>query len=186
MIEPSLTGLGYELVRVQLNGQTRKTLQIMAERLDNRGMTLNDCEKISETLSAVLDVHDPIKEKYALEISSAGIDRPLSKAKDFPKYIGHEIKAELKEAVNGRRHFKGFIHSSDETSVTVTGDKDELFKLDLDNLQKAKLLLTDELIDAHLAAQAEFEKIDQTPVEIETDDADEAEQQIDNDLKQEN
>jgi ribosome maturation factor RimP len=186
MIEPSLTGLGYELVRVQLNGQTRKTLQIMAERLDNRGMTLNDCEKISETLSAVLDVHDPIKEKYALEISSAGIDRPLAKAKDFAKYIGHEVKAELKEAVDGRRHFKGLIQASDDTSVTVTGDKDELFKLDLDNLHKAKLTLTDELIDHHLAEQAKYEEIDQTPVEIETDDADETEKTIANDLKQEN
>jgi ribosome maturation factor RimP len=184
MIEPSLTGMGYELVRVQLNGQTRKTLQIMAERLDNRGMTLNDCEQISETLSAVLDVHDPIKEKYALEISSGGIDRPLAKAKDFAKYIGHEVKAELKEAVDGRRHFKGLIHASDDKTVTVTGDKDELFTLDLDNLHKAKLLLTDELIDAHLAEQAKYEEIDQTPVEIETDDADETEKTIATELTQ--
>lgn len=183
MIEPSLNGLGYELVRVQMNGQTRKTLQIMAERFDERGMTLDDCEKISETLSAVLDVHDPIKDRYALEVSSAGIDRPLSKAKDFAKFIGHEVKVELKEAENGRRHFKGLIHASDETSVTVTGDKDELFKLDIDAINKAKLLLTDELIDAHLALMEKFAKIDQNPVSVETDDAGEAEEQIDNELK---
>jgi len=183
MIEPSLVGLGYELVRVQMNGQTRKTLQIMAERLDNRGMTLADCEKISETLSAVLDVNDPIKDRYALEISSGGIDRPLSKAKDFAKYIGHECKIELKEADNGRRHFKGLLHASDETTVTITGDKDELFQLPIDNINKAKLILTDELIDAHLAEQAKYEVIDQTPVEVETDDADETEAQIDNELK---
>jgi ribosome maturation factor RimP len=183
MIEPSLTGLGYELVRVQMNGQTRKTLQIMAERLDNRGMTLNDCETISETLSAILDVHDPIKDKYALEISSGGIDRPLSKAKDFARYIGFESKIETKEAIEGRRHYKGFLHASDEKTVTITGDKDELFVLPIDAINKAKLLLTDELIAAHLAEQAKYEEIDQTPVEIETDDAEETEQQIADELK---
>lgn len=185
MIEPSLTDMGYELVRVQMNGQTRKTLQIMAERLDNRGMTLDDCEKISETLSAILDVHDPIKERYALEISSAGIDRPLKKAKDFAKYIGHEAKIELKDAIDGRRHFKGILKASDDATVSVTGDKDELFTLSIDDINKAKLILTDELIDAHLAAQAEFETIDQNPVQIETDDAQDVENTLANDLKEE-
>ena len=185
MIEPSLNGLGYELVRVQMNGQTRKTLQIMAERLDNRGMTLEDCEKISETLSAILDVHDPIKERYALEISSAGIDRPLKKAKDFAKYIGHECKIETKEAIDGRRHYKGFLKASDDTTVSITGDKDDVFVLPIDEINKAKLILTDELIDAHLAEQAKYETIDQNPVEIETDDAQEVEETIANDLKEE-
>lgn len=174
LIEPSLTAMGYELVRVQMNGQVRKTLQIMAERLDMKGMTLNDCEAISETLSAIMDVHDPIKERYALEVSSGGIDRPLSKAKDFARFIGFDAKIDLKEPLNTRKHFTGILHASDATSVTISMEKGALAVLPLDMIHRAKLLLTDKLIDAHLKLQeAEGNVIDQNPISIDTEEPEE-------------
>jgi len=172
LMEPSLAGLGYELVRVQLNGQTRKTLQIMVERLDQRGMTLDDCEKVSETLSAILDVHDPIKERYALEVSSAGIDRPLMKAKDYKRFVGHEAAITLKEAIDGRRHFKGTLDRASDEVITVTDDG-KTFDLPFAAIQRGKLTLTDELIDAHLKMQQQFETINQDPVSVEADTSEE-------------
>lgn len=179
LIEPSLSGLGYELVRVQLNGQVRKTLQIMAERVDNRTMTLDDCTLISETLSAVLDVHDPIKERYALEVSSPGIDRPLTKPAHFERFKGFETKIDLMDMYNGRRHFTGILQGMDNDMVRMLEGK-ETVEFPYALVQKAKLLLTDELIDAHLAEQDAHndntppkkaaKKTAKTPAEIEEND----------------
>ncbi len=162
LIEPSLQGLGYELVRVQMNGTQRKTLQIMAERLDHRAMTLDDCETISETLSALLDVHDPIKERYALEVSSPGIDRPLMKPADFARFIGFEAKIDLKELTEGRRHLKGTLQQADAETVTILleGDKDRVaVTTPFAAILRAKLVLTDALIAAHLKAQQQAEPL---------------------------
>lgn len=168
LLEPSLNGMGYELVRVQMRGDQRKTLQIMAERQDRRGMTLDDCTSISETISAILDVHDPIKERYALEVSSPGIDRPLIKAQDYARYLGFEAKIDFKDIYEGRRQIKGFLKSSDDAFVEVALEKEETFRAPFDMIAKAKLILTDELIDAHLKEQQEFASIDQEPKIIET------------------
>lgn len=170
MLEPSLEGLGYELVRVMMRGDVRKTLQIMAERKDSRGMTLSDCEIINETISAILDVHDPIKERYALEVSSPGIDRPLTKLRDFDRYQGFEVKADLKELYEGRRNLKGILRGTDGDNIAIELEGFGVFKAPFSLLNRAKLLLTDELIDAHLKAQQEFGEIDQTPQLIETED----------------
>lgn len=169
LIEPSLTAMGYELVRVQMNGQVRKTLQIMAERLDLKGMTLNDCEAISETLSAIMDVHDPIKERYALEISSAGIDRPLMKPKDFARFVGFEAKVDMKETIDGRRHYVGFLRAATDDTFTIELEKGQMATLPFDLVQRAKLLLTDALIDAHLKQQEEIGAINQDPVTLDTE-----------------
>lgn len=168
LIQPSLEGLGYDLVRVQLNGQLRKTLQIMAERKDDRMMTLDDCETISETLSAVLDVHDPIKERYALEISSPGIDRPLVRPRDYQRNIGFEANITLGEAMDNRRHFKGILTHADDNAVTVQ-DQGQSFILPYDAILRGKLLLTDELIDAHLKLQQEAGNINTDPVDLDAD-----------------
>jgi ribosome maturation factor RimP len=169
MIEPSLTSMGYDLVRVQLRGDQRRTLQIMAERQDQRGMTLNDCTVISETVSAILDVHDPIKERYGLEISSPGIDRPLTKPRDYDRYKGFEAKIDLKEIYEGRRNLKGYLQGIDGENFVISNEVGDTFSAPLALVNRAKLILTDELIDAHLKAQQEFETIDQTPQTIETD-----------------
>ncbi len=169
LIEPSLTGLGYALVRVQMRGTERKTLQIMAERHDRRGMTLDDCETISKTLSAVLDVADPIKDRYALEVSSPGIDRPLIKAADFDRFAGFDAKIDLREALDGRRNFTGVLRGMDGDSIVVELEKGARAQLPLAAVQRAKLLLTDALIDAHLKEQEKIEPINKNPVSIETD-----------------
>lgn len=169
IIEPSLTGLGYELVRVQMRGTERKTLQVMAERVDRRGMTLDDCETISKTLSAVLDVADPIKERYALEVSSPGIDRPLMKAADYVRYAGFDAKIDLRDPVDGRRSFSGTVRGMDGDMIVLDMDKGARALLPLNGVQRAKLILTDALIDAHLKEQEQIEPINQTPVSVETD-----------------
>lgn len=169
LIEPSVEGLGYDLVRVMMRGDTRKTLQIMAERKDRRGMTTDDCETISETISAVLDVHDPIKERYALEVSSPGIDRPLMKFKDYERYVGFEAKLDLKEMVNNRRNFQGIIAKAENDNVTIALEKGETFTTPFAAINRAKLILTDALIDAHFKEQAQYETINQEPVSIEAD-----------------
>lgn len=169
LIEPPLEGLGYELVRVQLRGDTRKTLQIMAERKDLISMTLDDCETISETLSAILDVHDPIKERYALEVSSPGIDRPLTRIGDYERYAGFEAKIDLKDLYENRRHLKGVLVGATDKDVTITLDEGGAFTVPFMMIQRAKLLLTDALIEAHLKAQQQIHPINQEPVSIETE-----------------
>lgn len=168
LMEPSLEGLGYDLVRVQLRGDMRKTLQIMAERKDLRGMTLDDCEIISNTLSALLDVHDPIKERYALEVSSPGIDRPLIKLNDFSRFVGFEAKIDLKELYENRRHLKGVLHNVANDKVAVKLEEGGVFEVPFAEIQRAKLVLTDALIEAHLKAQQQIEPINQEPISVDT------------------
>ena len=108
IVEPIANDLGYDLVRVKVSSLNGMTVQIMAERPDGT-MTVEDCENLSRNVSPVLDVADPINREYHLEISSPGIDRPLTRAKDFETWAGHEAKIEMDEAVNGRRRFRGAL-----------------------------------------------------------------------------
>ena len=96
LVEPSLDSMGYDLVRVRVTGSGQPTLQIMAERKDRQDMTVEDCANISRNLSAVLDVEDPISESYALEVSSPGMDRPLTRLEDYERFAGFEAKIETK------------------------------------------------------------------------------------------
>jgi len=150
MIEPSLTHLGYEIVRVLLQGGDVKTVQIMVERLDRKDMTLDDCEKVSRTVSALLDVDDPFSGRYMLEISSPGIDRPLIKAMDYVRFAGFDAKVETLVPLNGRRRFKGKILglTDDEKSVRLDAEEGIVF-IELENISKAKLILTDDLLKHH-------------------------------------
>ena len=150
MIEPSLTHLGYEIVRVLLQGGDVKTVQIMVERADRKDMTLDDCEKVSRTVSALLDVDDPFSGRYMLEISSPGIDRPLIKAMDYVRFAGFDAKVETLVPLNGRRRFKGKILglTDDEKSVRLDAEEGQV-SIELENISKAKLILTDELLKHH-------------------------------------
>lgn len=149
LVEPVLQGLGYRLVRVRVIGGDTSTLQIMAERPDGT-MTIEDCEQISRNLSPVLDAHDPVSEAYRLEISSPGIDRPLVRPSDFGNWAGSEAKIELKEAVNGRKRFKGIIEGFEDGEVRLECELDQLgrqvlgFPITL--IAEARLVLTDELV----------------------------------------
>jgi ribosome maturation factor RimP len=153
MIEPSLDGMGYELVRVLMQGRERPVLQIMAERKDGAGMTVEDCADISRQISALLDVDDPIEGHYSLEVSSPGIDRPLTRPKDFAAYAGFEAKLETSEPLDGRKRFRGkLLGLDDHGCVKLTADGVE-WAVPLTLVKGAKLVLTDELIAAAMQQQ---------------------------------
>ncbi|HRD77760.1 MAG TPA: ribosome maturation factor RimP [Hyphomicrobiaceae bacterium] len=149
LIEPSLEGLGFRLVRVQTSGRDGLTLQIMAERHDGT-MTVKDCETVSRNLSPVLDAADVIEGSYHLEISSPGIDRPLVRASDFDDWAGYEAKIELKEPVSGRKRFRGTIEGLAEEEARIAceieGEGLVVLGLPLALVDEAKLVLTDDLV----------------------------------------
>ncbi|MEW5729579.1 MAG: ribosome maturation factor RimP [Pseudomonadota bacterium] len=147
LIAPSLESMGYELVRVQFQGRQRPTLQVMADRKDGRPMTVDDCADISRSLSALLDVEDPIAGAYVLEVSSPGIDRPLTRAKDFDAWAGFEAKVEALLGVDGRKRFRGHLLGLDGETVRLRIETGEV-AIPLDDIKSAKLVLTDELIAA--------------------------------------
>ncbi len=139
-IEPALAAMGYEIVRVQLGGGRRSpTLQIMCDRLDGQGLTLDDCAEISRLASAVLDVEDPIAGEYTLEVSSPGLDRPLTRPKDFDRFAGCEARIELSLPVDGRKRFRGVLRGLEgETVLLETGDGP--CRLALPDIEKARLI----------------------------------------------
>tara|TARA_R110000787_G_scaffold16622_27_gene50939 strand:- start:10733 stop:11230 length:498 start_codon:yes stop_codon:yes gene_type:complete len=145
MIEPSMTDMGYDLVRVTINGKRQLTVQIMADPSDGRDMGIDDCAKVSRMVSALLDVEDPIKEAYCLEVSSPGVDRPLTRIKDFDQWAGFEARVEMAEPIAGRRRFSGRLRGTDGDVVKIDVE-DEQVALPFAGIAKAKLLLTDELI----------------------------------------
>jgi ribosome maturation factor RimP len=147
MIAPALTEMGFALVRIHLSGGARPTLQIMAERSDESGMTVDDCAAISHAVSAILDVEDPISGTYTLEVSSPGIDRPLARRRDFERFAGFEAKIEMHSAIDGRRRFRGRLTGMDGDAVRLT-TKDGDVVLPLDDIHQAKLVLTDDLLAA--------------------------------------
>ena len=146
IVEP-LEAQGYELVRVQVMGTETPTVQIMADRADGTAFTLEDCETISRLLSAVLDVEDPIETAWTLEVSSAGIDRPLTRTKDFIRYAGFDAKIELNfPGPGGRKRFTGKLAETDAETVRLRLENDEIIELKRADIRKAKLVLTDALI----------------------------------------
>jgi ribosome maturation factor RimP len=148
-IEPSLMAMGYRLVRVVVTGGRRATLQVMAERTDDAPMTVDDCADISRSISALLDVADPIAGAYTLEISSPGIDRPLVRPEDYDRFRGFEAKIELCEPIGGRKRFRGRLLGRVDDSIRLTTETGEAL-LPLGTVTRAKLVLTDELIAAQL------------------------------------
>ncbi len=145
-IEPALTDMGYELVRVTVQGRELQTLQIMAERTDRKEMGLKDCEKISRTASALLDVADPFSGKWVLEVSSPGIDRPLVKLADYDRFVGQSAKIELANEIDGRRRFKGVLKGIKDQNVLLDFEGTEL-ELPFNQIQHAKLTLPEEIFN---------------------------------------
>ena len=145
LLTPTLEAMGYDLVRLRLFGSQTKTMQVMAERKDGVNMTLEDCAVISRELSSVLDVEDPLTEKYCLEISSPGIDRPLVHPSDYERYAGFEVKIEMGVAVGGRKRFRGQLLGIENDLVRIRLNE-RVFDLPVENILAAKLLLTEELL----------------------------------------
>ncbi|ANB36047.1 ribosome maturation factor RimP [Rhodovulum sulfidophilum] len=174
ILTPAIEGMGFELVRVRLMGGKTKTLQVMAERPDG-GIEVDDCAKISTAISALLDVEDPVEEAYTLEVSSPGIDRPLTRLKDFGTWEGYEAKLETVELIDGRRRFKGMLQGVEDEEVLIEIDGPEgdpvIIGLKYDWLSDAKLVLTEELIREMLKARKDAGLIDESDFdEIEADD----------------
>ena len=146
---PPIEAMGYELVRVLVTGGRRPTLQIMAEKADGSGMSVDDCARISRTISAVLDVEDPISGEYTLGVSSPGIDRPLTRLKDFRRYAGFEARVDLAAPVDGRKRFNGRLLGVDDAErVLVETEPGVREALPFEGIARAKLILTDELVAA--------------------------------------
>jgi ribosome maturation factor RimP len=122
-------------------------MQIMAERIDGVGMTVDDCADISREVSAILDVEDPLREAYDLEVSSPGIDRPLVRPLDFDRYAGFDAKIEMVAAIDGRKKFKGQLLGIEQDLVKIRLDE-ETHQLPVSDIRRAKLLLTEELLEA--------------------------------------
>ena len=147
-ITPALEGMGYELVRVAVLGRERPTVQVMADRADGSLITVEDCERITHAVSAVLDVEDPIASAWTLEVSSAGIDRPLARPKDWVRFAGHQARVEMLVPYDGRRRFTGVALGADDAHARLRLDDGTEVALALADIRRAKLVLTDALIDA--------------------------------------
>ncbi len=153
-IAPTIEHMGYELVRVQVSGKERPVVQIMADRADERPFRVEDCEAISHAAGAVLDVEDPIKGEWTLEVSSPGIDRPLTRTKDWNRFAGHVATLELMIPQDGRKRFRGIAIGADAETVRVKLDEGAEASFPRSNIRRAKLVLTDELIAATAAPAA--------------------------------
>ena len=147
LIAPSLEALGFELVRVRLGGSGRPTLQIMIERSDRAFLTVDECARASKTVSALLEVEDPIGGAYNLEVSSPGLDRPLTRIGDFERFAGFEAKIEVKAPIEGRKRFRGLVLGVENGNVRIAQDNG-CAVVPFETIIKAKLVLTDKLISA--------------------------------------
>lgn len=157
-IEPSLDALGYSIVLLKLaDGGRRKTLTVMAERKDEQVMSFDDCTEISRTISALLDVEDPINGAYHLEVCSPGIDRPLTKPADFKRFAGFEAKIETVLPIDGRKRFKGKLQGIEKDLVSVSMPEGDV-QIPFSHIRIAKLVMTDELIESHLKKQKKPKK----------------------------
>jgi ribosome maturation factor RimP len=163
IITPVVEGMGFELVRVRLMGGKTKTLQIMAER-PTGGIEVDDCARISTAVSATLDVEDPLEDAYTLEVSSPGIDRPLTRLKDFEVWEGYEARIETSEMIDGRRRFKGVLQGVEDGEILIEIEEHGeamTIGLQFDWLSDAKLVLTDDLIRDVLRARKDAGQVDE-------------------------
>ncbi|MDG2242598.1 MAG: ribosome maturation factor RimP [Rhodospirillaceae bacterium] len=146
-ISPTLEAMGFEVVRVAVTGEGGvRALQIMADRADGSLINIDDCTVISVTLNDIFEADDPLEGAYNLEVSSAGIDRPLTRPKDFDAYVGFEAKLQTRRPINGRKKYCGVLEgltADDAVNLVVDG---ESVSLPLSELDRAQLVLTDELI----------------------------------------
>lgn len=149
LIEPEAQALGFELVRVQfVSGADELTLQVMAERPETGQLNIDDCAALSRRISETFDEVDPIEEAYRLEVSSPGIDRPLTRAKDYANWAGHEARINLIDAVDGKKQLRGLLAGVEGEIIAIDDRKSGRQETALSNVHSAKLILTDALIAA--------------------------------------
>jgi len=150
LLEPVISELGYETVRIMTIGQANPTLQIMIDKLDGSDIVVEDCAKVSRRISEVLDETDPIKDKYNLEVSSPGLDRPLTKPEHFKRFAGYEAKVETDELIDNRKRFKGKIVAVDGESNIRMATDDKEYIIPFAAVSKAKIVITDELLQKYV------------------------------------
>ncbi|MBF9035965.1 ribosome maturation factor RimP [Rhodobacterales bacterium HKCCE2091] len=173
ILVPVIEGLGFEVVRIRVMGGQTKTLQIMAERPDG-SIDVDECAEISNAVSAILDVEDPLEDAYTLEVSSPGIDRPLTRLKDFDTWEGWEAKIETTELIDGRRRFRGILAGVEGDEVLINLDVGTV-GLNFDWLAEAKLVMTDDLVKemlkqrkaAGIIDESKYDDIEEQPEEAE-------------------
>ncbi len=172
IVTPTIEGMGFRLVRLRLMGGKRITLQIMAER-DDGTMEVENCAQLSRALSAALDVEDPIEREYRLEVSSPGIDRPLTRIEDFARWQGYQARLETADLIDGRKRFKGALAGVEGSQVLIEIDDvdiDGAIGLEFDWLADARLVLTDELVAESLRARKHaFDETEFDAIETEED-----------------
>jgi ribosome maturation factor RimP len=144
IVQESLKDLGFDLVKVTLKGSSHKVLEILIDRLDGENVNITDCRKVSRNISALLDVEDIISDKYFLEVSSAGVERPLVKIADYHRFIGREANIKLKESLNGCSRYQGQIVKAEDNKINLTSKGEEMV-IPFDLIKKASLVLTDEM-----------------------------------------
>ncbi|MFV0321651.1 MAG: ribosome maturation factor RimP [Alphaproteobacteria bacterium] len=147
LIEPALNESGIEVVRVMIMGDRNKVLQIMLDKADESPITIDECADASKVISALLDVEDPIDGHYTLEVSSPGIDRPLTRLKDFERFAGNKIKIELKTKIDDRRRFQGDLKDVQDNLILIEVEN-EILTIAFEDILKSKLVLTDALLQA--------------------------------------
>jgi ribosome maturation factor RimP len=147
LIAPTLEDMGYEIVRVLLSGRGSPTLQIMVDRKDGAMIDVEDCAAVSRATSAILDVEDPVDSEFTLEVSSPGLDRPLTRLGDFARFAGFEARIEMEQSIDGHKRVSGRLMGVEGTEIVVE-TAEGVVKLPFAGLRKAKLLLTDALIEA--------------------------------------
>ncbi len=169
LAEPIVEAAGFELVRVRITGGDQMVVQFIAERAD-RTMNVDDCATVSRALSEVFDEEDPIGEEYTLEVSSPGIARPLTRMKDFEDFKGHLIKAELIEALDGRKRFRGILDGIEDGHVMIADadsesddDQEMVWGLPFEAIAEARLVMTDDLVAAHTPKEQAGEEFLQDP-----------------------
>lgn len=143
-VQDNLKDIGFDLVKVTLKGSTHKVLEILIDRLDGKKVTIIDCRNSSRIISALLDIEDIISDKYFLEVSSAGIERPLIKFEDYTRFLGREATIKLKELLNGQTRYQGKIVKAEDNKIHLNNHgEDIVFSFDM--IKKASLVLTDEM-----------------------------------------
>ena len=157
MLTPVINQLGFDVVRILTIGQKNPTLQIMIERKDRTDIVVDDCATVSRAVSDILDEKDPIKDQYNLEVSSPGLDRPLTKAEHFQRFAGYEAKIETSVEVDARKRFKGRILSLDDKENIHFDMDGKEWVIPFEAVSKAKLLITDELLAKYAETHPEIE-----------------------------